>query len=219
MRLKRKGISTNNLRLYKYEHYSPETGISVVAIRYDCEDLFVLLKSKVKDYIKESYVNEWNKTKKKKKDTAYTAVYTKVIQRYFEWLIEKCIEGHSVALFNNPNLIAKVTRYVPTSVENTRVEQLRKEALLLAAKKNMEITFVETEDFFLNKYRISLLKTSKENSLHYVEAGYFIRLPNKQNKELEKQITKNPEVYGDIAVQFSGQLKSTKNLRLFTKRL
>lgn len=209
----RRRLRSNRRRLYKYEHYSPELNISVQAIRYTPDDLFHRIKKDIIPLINPKYAREVNKVSKKSPEKICSKIYTELIKRYFEWAIEKCIEGYSIQLFNSDRYLLKVIRYEPTEVELLRLQQID-------AKIDNEIRPEPPfEDFFLNRYKIALLGINKDNELQYTDIQYFVRLPKKYKLKILKQLEDNPEIYGNSPIQFSRQPKSTKNLRLFEKRL
>ena len=192
---KRTFRTTNHLKRIIYE--SPETNIQVAVTEYlpnkmvDVEFLPI-----IKKRIKETYLNTIKKKRKKSNKEIYSYIVDKIYRLYFEFIIEKCIQGYAVFLGNDERYVFKVYGYYPNEVEKKRISQIQDKYEKFGFERKETYAY----DFYLKKYRIGLFKRI-DNTDFFKYYDYFLNINMKYKKKLIEQVEKDPSIYDNIQFQ------------------
>lgn len=183
---KRKGVT---LRRY----LSKENKLYVDFLQYTPFDLVKIdrLRQRISPKINDEYRKKLNRNRKKTTEDSYGLLLGRVLKRYFEWIILKCIEGNVVCFTNDCKLIFRVLPYYPTDVELKRNKDL-KNYIRIKDNQNRDKLVGDIKDFKLRYFRIVLMKQMPDG---YRYTNYFLRLNTKYKRMLAEQVKLNPKQY------------------------
>lgn len=183
---KRKGVT---LRRY----LSKENKLYVDFLQYTPFDLVKIdrLRQRISPKIDDEYRKKLNRNRKKTTEDSYGLLLGRVLKRYFEWIILKCIEGNIVCFTSDCKLIFRVLPYYPTDVELKRSKDL-KNYIRIKDSQNRDKLVGDIKDFKLRYFRIVLMKQMPDG---YRYTNYFLRLNTKYKRMLAEQVKLNPKQY------------------------